>query len=264
MAITNHNTLSSIYQMILDRLPYLVDDSCDVFDLEIVSVIEVDKLITITGDYTSYLRRNTTHYFVDTDTFVVVDSFSYDLGSNTTTVIFKELGVGVAVVGQTFRIEGNYSEKQISRYTGQMMRIMQSCFNFTPAQFGDEAFYSEIQRMIIAELVCYYLVFQQTVINSQGDSNSSETLVGGRRINKAKAGEVETTWSMFKLSDSGLFYQSAEAMMEGFKANAKCYAEQMGCTVQICGGSISCACSLKTPFVSTPFIIRQDKKSCKW
>ena len=266
MAITNHNISTSIYQMVLDRLPYIVDDSCDIFDLEIVSVDELNRSIVVAGNQTSYLRRNSVHLLVTPDIQVTVDSFTYDDIGNETTIVFKALGAGQAVVGQIFQLIANYNEQLISRYISQMMYIMQSCYSMPVDEFANETFYSEVQKMVIAELVCYYLVFQQTVANAQGNNSFTSTtteLPAGRKISKAKAGEVDTAWSMFKLSDSGLFFQSAEAMMQGFKANAECYAKQLGCIVQICGGSITCSCAIKTPFVDTPFIIWQDKGSCK-
>ena len=58
MAIVDHRQSLSIYQMVLDRLPFLVDDSLEEYTLACTDVDAATKTLGFSGDITKDLAIN--------------------------------------------------------------------------------------------------------------------------------------------------------------------------------------------------------------
>jgi hypothetical protein len=266
MPIVNHAQVISIYRMVLDRLPFVIDDSLDIYDLAITGVDQPNKKITVSGDYSTKLWINQIHTVVETAAQLVVKSWVYNSGPNTTVIEYVTLSVGEATIGQTLHIEANWNEQLISRYIYQLMIQLQPCFQISPdTDVGDEAVYTQLMKMVIAELVCWYILFRQSLINAEGDPTNPITPAPPTRyISSAKAGEVATNWAYIKLSDTGKASIDAKGMMAAFKENAVCLARQLGCDIEVCeDGAISCSCSNNaSPVVTNPFFVANPLKKC--
>lgn len=268
-SITNHAQEISIYRMVLDRLPFIVDDCQDRFKEQITNVDINNNQLQVAGDFTQYMWVNQIQKVEQTSAELVVKSFSYDSNSDTTTITYVSLTAGQANNGNDLCIDGNYNEQLISRYIYQMMIQLQPCFQIDPeSNIGNESSYTLLQKMIIADLVSWYILFRQALINSQGDGNESNpnpTPAPQRYIKSSKAGEVSVTWDYLKLKDSGYASLDTKAMMAAFKENAVCLANQLGCQVEVCAdGSISCSCANNaSPIVEGAILVASPLKKCK-
>lgn len=272
MAITNHNQTISIYRMVLDRLPFVVDDSQELF-YEVATAVNTGvtvRSIAVAGNFSEYAWVGQQQTIYDgagptVRSTLTVRDVVYNSGPNTTTFFYVEQLTSGEAIGDTVYIPGNYNEQLISRYIFQMMTQMQPCFQIPDADFGDETKYSLTQKMILADLVAWYILFRQVLINTEGDSaNPNAPAPPTRYISSAKAGEVSTNWSYIKLSDTGKAVLSAKDMMAAFKENAVCLARQLGCVIEICAdGSISCSCTNASPIIENGFIVACPPIRCK-
>ena len=266
-SIVDHRQELTIYRMVLDRLPFVVDDCQDRFKENVTGVDIGAKTLTIAGDFTEFLRENQIVKVQETSASLVVSSASYD-GSVSTTINLFALSAGQASVGNTLCIDANYNEQLISRYIYQMMIQLQPCFQIEPPEnVGVETEYTILQKMIIADLVSWYILFRQSLINGQGDGNDPDptpTPAPQRYVKTAKAGEVSTTWDFVKLKDTGYASLDTEKMMNAFKENAVCLANQLGCSVEVCAdGAISCSCSGNaTPVVENGILVAGNLPPC--
>ena len=255
--------------MVLDRLPFVEDDSLDIFN-ELATAVNpapAIRTITISGDFTPYIWQGQQQTIYEGATPTVRSTLtarSAVFATGTTTITYVQQLTNGEAVGDTVQIDGNYNEQLISRYIYQMMQQLQPCFQMPDDQLGIEENYSIVQKMIIADLVAWSILFRQVLINAEGnaaDPNAPEALT--RYISSAKAGEVSTNWSYIKMSDSGKAAMNADGMMAAFKANAVCLANQLGCSVEVCAdGTIACSCS-NLPIIQNGFIVAQPLDRCK-
>lgn len=260
---TNHQQTLSVYQMVLDRVPFILDDSQAIFTA-VAIVSRAGSSIVLAGDYIPFIRKETTHTFATPATTAVVAAFSYDGDLDQTTVTYYTLVPGVNSAS-TVAWDANYNEELISRFILEMMVILQSCYNIDPpANVGDEQYYNDLQKIVLAELVAYYLVFWATVGNSQGGMNvsgDSSLPTGGRYVKSASADGLSTTWEYLNIKNTAFLAMDAEKIMAQFKANACQYGKQLGCEIEICNGAVSCKCSIK--MINTPFIVAKRGNVCR-
>lgn len=243
MAITNHNQDISIYQMVLDRLPFVIDDSNHIFELTPVSVSA--NTVVIANDITQYLRKEYRSEFLDASKVVLGESDIQDFS-----FVTPNTSVTYYAVPPTFNITGflkviaNFNEQLISRYIFEVMNILQGCFQKADSEVGDEQYYSELQKIIIAELVSYYIVLRVTAANAEGNSQGGSTSVPIQKyIKTAQAEGISTTWEYLNIKSTQFLSLDAQSMMNQFKDNAACYGKQLNCTIEICGSSVVCSCS---------------------
>ena len=121
--------------------------------------------------------------------------------------------------------------------------------------------------MIIADLVSWYILFRQAIINGQGDSNNSDptpTPPPQKYVKTAKSGEVSYTFDFLDVSKTGYAALDTKSMMANFKDNAICLARQLGCEVEVCAdGSISCSCSNNaSPIVEGAILVAKPLGKC--
>ena len=260
---TNHQQPLSVYQMVLDRVPFLLDDSAAIF-AGLVVIARSGQSITIAGDYSPYLRKEITHTF-NTPATAVVAGFSYDSGTNETTITYYMLLPSV-VATNTVGWSSNFNEQLISRFILEMMTVVQSCYQIAPiTNIGDEQYYNDLQKIVLAELTAYYIVFWATVGNAQGGMNAggnSNLPTVSRYIKTAGADGISTTWEYLNIKSTAFLTMDAEKMMAQFKANAVCYGKQLGCQIVICDGAVACSCSLR-PILTTPFIVGKRGGACR-
>ena len=268
MAIVDHRQALSIYQMVLDRLPFLVDDSLEEYTLACTDVDDANKTLGFAGDITKDLAVNQVHVTnAATPKSLIVFDFSYDEAQDKTFVTYVNLLAGDMSVGSTVTFQSNFNEQLISRYILQLMTQLQPCFRIDPPEdVGLESKYALIQKMIIADLVAWYILFRLTIANAEGDvstGDTKESLAAEKYIASSNSGEVSVSWSYLKLSETGYLSLDAASMMANFKANAVCLAGQIGCNVEVCDdGSVSCSCSI-TPLGASGFRVASRIKTCK-
>jgi len=266
MAIVNHNQSLSIYRMVLDRLPFVVDDSLLIFDLSITAVNTTTRKLTIANNMTDIFWIGQQNLVVEPNKILTVRSWAYNSGITSTEIEYTSLASGDANVGNTLHVEANWNEQLISRYIYQYMVQMQPCFQISDADFGDESKYSDRQKMIIADLVAWAILFRQSVINGNGDSmNSGAVAPPTKYISSTKSGEVSVNWSYIKINETGAATLKTENMMKAFKENAICLAQAIGCSIEICeDGSVNCSCSSNSsPIIEYPFRVAPPLYRCK-
>lgn len=269
MVTTNHQQDITIYQMVLDRLPFVLDDSCDSsIKLAIQAVDFTSLTLTVDGDQREFLRVGAKHEVVETSVELKVCDWSYDSGTDQTTITYFALSAGDASVGNTLCLFADFNQQLISRYIYQMMVQLQPCFQISPeTDVGNEDAYTLLQKMIIADLVSWYILFRQALINGQGDSNNSDptpTPAPQKYVKTAKSGEVSYTFDYLDVSKTGYAALDTAAMMANFKNNAVCLARQLGCEVEVCAdGSISCSCANNaSPIVEGAILVASPLKRC--
>lgn len=260
MATTLHAPAGSIYQMVLNRLPFVMDDQTHLFT-GIVIATRIGSSITVAGDWTAYLRPNTQHSF-STPATGEVQSFSYDSGAGATTITYIMLPPSV-LAGQTLSFNANYNEQLISSFIYEMMTVLQNCFLITPASnVGDEQYYTELQKIVIADLVAYRILFATTAGNAQyGSFNTSGTgQLPVRYVKTASTDGISTTWEYLNIKNTAFLSMDAKDMMDKFVQNAACVSKQLGCTIEVCNGAVSCCGG--TPIIENPFIIGGALPTC--
>lgn len=259
MAVTNHQQPMTVYQMVLDRVPFVINDDDRIFAIAVVS--RTGASIEISGDWTAYLRTDYTHTF-DTPATAIVKAFAYDSGTGRTTIEYYAL-VPTVVAGAQVTIEANYNEQLISRFIYEAMTILQNCFLITPdTNVGDEQYYSLLQKIIIADIVAYHIVFSTTVGNAQGGSiSTSGTAPVTKYIKTAAAEGISTSWDYLNIKNTAFLAMDAKDMMDKFANNAKCNARQLGCTVEVCDGVVSCCGG--TPIIEGGFFVAPPLSRCK-
>lgn len=271
MAITNHAQSISIYQMVLDRLPFIVDDSNNIFALAIDVVDAPNRQLQVVGDYTKYIWQNQVHTVTETSANLIVSDLEATYAAPNTTINYLMLQVADAAVGNTLNIEANKNEKLISRFIYQMMVQLNSCFEKTDAELGDEQYYSDLQRMLIAEMVAYYIVLLQSMANSGGGtggvtSSESSSTQDQLYVKSAKTGETTVTWDVFDIKKSAFLSMDAAASMEYFKSNALCLAKALGCQLEVCAdGGITCSGCANNgiPIIEGGFILADKLTRCR-
>lgn len=275
--ITNHSQDINIYRMVLDRLPFVVDDCNYKFTQTITDFDAPSNTIKVAGDFTPYMWPNQKQTINKTGggtTELTVFSFSYNQTDDKTEIVYYQLESGDGAVNDTLEICGNFNDQLISRYIYQMMWQLQACYQIVDSggnpAVGDESLYSLLQKMVIADLVSWYILFRQTLINSQGNANDDDPAPDAppqRYVQTAKTGEVSTTWSYVKLNDTAYASIDAEKMMAAFKDSAVCLAQQLGCVIEVCAdGSVSCSCVVsenRSPIIENPFIVAGKLPSCR-
>jgi len=273
MAITDHAQDISIYQKVLDRLPFIIDDSGWIFDTTIAGVNPVPiNTLEIDNDWIKYIYPAQVHTVVlvtPIDIKVAPDGASYDIGTNTTTISYLAIQPATINIGDTLRITANKNEQLISRLTYQVMVQLQACLDKPDDELGDEQYYTEIERSLIAALVAYYVILIQIAANSGGgiggftdksSSNINELLY----VKSAKAGEVSTSWDIFNVDKSSALSMNAEKLIELQKADAICIGRQLGCLFEVCeDGTLNCSCSTNSsPIITNGFILADSIKHC--
>lgn len=260
MANTIHTSADSIYRMVLNRLPFVINDETHVFT-GIVILSRTGTSITIQGDWTAYLRINTVHTF-STPATAEVQSFSYDGGTGATTITYITL-IPTVVAGATLAFDASYNEQLISTFIYEMMVVMQNCFLIEPASnIGNEAFYSDLQKIILADLVAYRILFATTAGNAQyGSTNTSGAgQLPIRYIKTAATDGISTTWEYLNIKNTAFLSMDAKDMMDKFSHNAACVAKQLGCAIEVCDGAISCCGGI--PIIENPFIVAGALPPC--
>jgi len=96
----------------------------------------------------------------------------------------------------------------------------------------DEAQYTGLQKMLVAELVCYELLERKTIENVGGVNGSAPS--GAKRIKKGKADVVEAEFDYAKASDGGFLGATATELMKESASRACDYAATLGYTLPLC------------------------------
>lgn len=103
------------------------------------------------------------------------------------------------------------------------------------ARIGDEQYYSVLQRSLIADIVCVYMLEKIALQISSGLDENGLPIQTSTFLSKAKAGSVEVEYTQFdtKKGSSSLSTTVSEAI-KGFRQSAFQKGIQAGCLLDIC------------------------------
>lgn len=106
-------------------------------------------------------------------------------------------------------------------------------FETTETEWGEDH-YNILQRSIIADIVCCYVLIMQMLSNIGGvaASEGSEAIVASKFLKSAKAGSVEVEWEQFDLNKATLA-MSGQSLLDRFKKSAITKAAGLGCIIDI-------------------------------
>lgn len=127
----------------------------------------------------------------------------------------------------------------IQSLTVEVMFDLDICFKTgileTEETEWSEDKYNVLQKSIIADIVCIYILLIQMLANIGGvaSSNGSSGSPAPKFLKQAKAGSVEVQWEQFDLNKATLA-MSGEKLLDRFKKSAINKALKMGCIIDIC------------------------------
>lgn len=103
------------------------------------------------------------------------------------------------------------------------------------ARIGDEQYYSVLQRSLIADIVCIYMLEKISLQISSGLDDNGLPINASTFLSKAKAGSVEVEYTQFdtKKGGSSLSTTVSEAL-KGFRQSAFQKGIQAGCLLDVC------------------------------
>ncbi len=139
-----------------------------------------------------------------------------------------------------------------SDYTLELMTELEICFQVDKdltippdeSRIGNENNYSLAQRVVLADLVSYYIVFRLSVIKTVGDSSDETSVPLASFLKSAKAGSVDVEFEQIDVKKSNIMASSVSSMMDLFKKSAIRKARVLGCTIDVCDDCLTVACSL--------------------
>lgn len=144
------------------------------------------------------------------------------------------------------------NEQLISSFTYEVMTQLNICFKLDEADIGDETKYTVLQKSIIADIVCLYILFMQAAGVAGGIGGNAPT--GATFISKAKAGSVEVEYSQFNIKTGSSLAMDGTALISFYKKQAINKAAALGCTIDICD-DCSMSASLIYQNNVNPFIV---------
>jgi len=125
------------------------------------------------------------------------------------------------------------------------------------ARIGDEQYYSVLQRSLIADIVCVYMLEKIALQISSGLDDAGLPVNASTFLSKAKAGSVEVEYTQFdtKKGSSSLSMTVTDGL-KSFRQSAFQKGIQAGCLLDICNECMDRYMELAgqtTP--SPPFIV---------
>ena len=126
----------------------------------------------------------------------------------------------------------------INEFICEVQYRIQIYLSKTDLQVEDEAEYKVIEKSLIADITCCFLIMRKTVENIEGNISTGAT-GGGKYLKGAKAGEVGFEFALPTKNDITSFGLDTASILQGFKSSACQIAFQLGFSLTVCnGGSI--------------------------
>lgn len=130
-------------------------------------------------------------------------------------------------------------------FTLEVMEELEPCFMVNEgltippdvSLIGDENEYSTPQRVVVADLVAYYILFRFAVVNTAGDASAGSTPLTSF-LKSAKAGSVSVEFEQIDASSS-VQASSVVGLMKMLKDSAIRKAATLGCIIDLLDGSLS-------------------------
>lgn len=99
----------------------------------------------------------------------------------------------------------------------------------------DESHYNVLQKSIIADIVCCYILIIKMLANIGGVASTETTTgsVAGKFLKSAKAGSVAVEWEQFDLNKATLA-MTGESLLNRYRKGAISKAAKLGCVIDIC------------------------------
>lgn len=148
----------------------------------------------------------------------------------------------------------------LSIYTIEIMSELEQCFRVDKdlpivppdtTNIGNENKYTLPQRVVIADLVCVYVLMAMLTGNMAGtvDGNGDPVAPSPKVLTRTKAGSVEVEWEQFDVKKGAGLYTTSESLMDIYKKSAIRKARALGCIIDICGD-----CSLAVELMMDAFL----------
>lgn len=121
------------------------------------------------------------------------------------------------------------------------------------ARIGDEQYYSVLQRSLIADIVCIYMLEKIALQNASGLDDAGLPINAGTFLSKAKAGSVEVEYTQFDTKKGmASLSTTVEAGIKEFRQSAFQKGVQVGCLLDICSECMDRYLELAGQSMATP------------
>lgn len=159
-----------------------------------------------------------------------------------------------------FLADTDNNKALIGSFIYEVMWELNVCFGLPEEQIGNDDNYNTIQRSIIADITCLYILMMKMLANVGGDASNPGGPVGGKYVSRTKAGSVEVEFKQFDLTKDAGLYSSGTGLFEMFKKSAIRKAAGLGCVIDICDD-----CSMTIQLLNAvppPMIVVPDGSCC--
>lgn len=136
------------------------------------------------------------------------------------------------LVKQRLAFLGDTDDTMVTNFIEEQRYLLQSAFGFDNTQVDDEAEYSAIQKMLIADLSAIEIIDRRIIQNMEGTEGAAAT--GSKRLKKGVADVVEAEFSYLKASDGTALLMQAEQVHANLKEKACGRAGQLGIKLAFC------------------------------
>lgn len=165
-----------------------------------------------------------------------------------------------------FLLDTPENEAIVSTFTFEVMTELERCFEVRNygqpittdwARVGDEQYYTQEQKQIVADLVAVYIIQMQAALNTGGSGGAN---VLNTFLKKAKAGSSEVEYDQFNVNNAMLLTFKTDVLVNIYKKAAIRKALLLGCVFDLTDDA-----SLtfwEGQFTPQPFIIHRDCGCC--
>lgn len=166
-----------------------------------------------------------------------------------------ELSVYDMVLTRLPFLEDTTANTEISaQFTLEMMSELEPCFRVDdvdpipdPSNIGNEEKYTMAQRVVLADLVSYYMLLRFSIVNTAGDSSDTSTIPATSFLKSAKAGSVAVEFEQIDVKKSQVLVSTIDRLLGLFKDSATRKARALGCVIDICDSCVAVLSCLLDP-----------------
>ena len=129
---------------------------------------------------------------------------------------------------------------------------------------GDETKYTELEKLIVADLTACAIIGMRMASNSEGTASGTTDgkTTSGKYLSRSKAGSVEAEWKGFDVSDQAGFYTTGQGLYNVYREAALRRALNMGCLIDVTTEMGLKLYEIYKP-LPVPFVVVQDGCGCR-
>lgn len=140
-------------------------------------------------------------------------------------------------------LDGSCDEKA-EDFKLEQYYYLQSYCNISDADVEEDSSYTGLKRMLVADLVAYYLIVREVVKITGGEDGGAAT--GSKHIKKGKADVVEAEFEYSKASDGNTIAMETKKLVEELRIGICTKAQTIGFHLEV-------FCGVKKPVRAKPF-----------